>query len=1674
MTLISTPSSFQTGFDRVWEALDAGGFKPERPRNDHFNALCPVHGDTHRSLSVDYDRHREAVLLNCFTCKADVREICASIGLQVKDLFDKPLPEREHGQQRPKAKPRFAAAPKLPRRITGQDIPVDDLKGAKWERVTTYPYFDADGTLVEEVVREQAIVNGEVKKRFKQRFLGPSGRMVSKKPEGFTPVLYRHPEVLQAVEGGVRVWLLEGEKDVENAENAGVVATTNAQGSGSFPVELAAVFAGADVAIVADRDAAGYTRAATLFDLLTGSGIGATVALYRPIVEADKADLTDHLEAGHSLADLEQISPATARLLALVCTMQKSLAEVQVCREEVDAHLDLIATTGAKEDSQRAVEIWAAESARRAGRMQEVVADVVAMNTPRTVVDRDAVDTARTIVENAFEIARETHQVADQPIPAMIPKKSAAVPPAAGADMEPPQDLGDDHYPDDDGTPNEGARFGVRHGQTVQIRVERDGDSYRNRYVRVFDGWAEILSAAYEDSGHETTSTPPTTEIIVRFRRWVRNEMGKPIRDANGDVQIEEATVVWDQDQLRDGSWSQALPWLGMLESSSRRGKELFWDAMHKARRSPSQRSRVYTGTGWRESDTGPYFVHAGGAITAKGALEVRTRLQGGVKLLRLPDPTLDPAALREAWLSATLPQKNMLPARVIAPLLGLVWHSPFDPVPMITYMHGAAGSGKSSCMRQGLQYFAPEVRNSGGAKTILSATNAGSTSAIPLLRLLSTARHMPVGVDDFVDTDIKKAVAKLDTITRAMFDRNGRDAAAPRGQVGGTPIIDASVIATGQVALTGSGIQRLFTIGIDPGEIKDPYEVFSHLERKNMREKRGQLGAALVQWLATHRSQLLEEYLDEDSTAVHSKSVLDRYWMNEIRNLPHTDGAKGRMKDGAVCADTGIRLMLRMLVSIGAITGEEATEFHNWARAGIFEALIRQDDEAGDPGMVALELIREALGSGSAHLIRTDSGAPEFADQLGWTRRGVPPEESWAPNGIRIGAIKDDPTNPRVYLHPRVVFDVISRLASSVGEPLTDTRHTISSSFLTHGWLERDNGGNHASGRRVEGKLARVWDIPLNVLLNGADGPGNTPSSGGDSPAPFDDAPGLFDAPIPGADEPPTPEPAAPQPTPESTLPESGATPGTDAQLAATHQAPTPERKPTTGGFTASLAVMHTDGIWLPDGTKLPRREIRHLGDVAIMVSELHLGTKNGWKTEAGQIFITADMARELGIAIDELPSRASFNFSEKLHELTVDHPLVLGALAAGYQVGGKGNALNATTRIWHPDNRQLQAQLVIIPALKDDFDEIGDPVDVVVDAETGKPVTEPTDRGTRTITVKRAADLAPAVIARRLQKFADMLHAPYSVSASSTGLDLMMHLAPTRELREQRFAPSTPVPPAEIATLEADINWSRRPTEEERQHKYVHAYDRGGSYLAGIPGLELGVGEPHFYPQGTSFDKRVPGYWKVTMPEKGEWLTPNPLDPRNRDQDISGMDTWVSTPTLEIAIDLGYEFEIHEAYVWPEHTRFLDTWYERIRDARTALDTDNPDDQAARDLLKALYTRSLGLMASFEFHAGRPGFAPERYHAIQARSRANILRRIHKIGKETGRWPVAIIADTILYTSDEADPAKAWPDSNKGLSRNLGQFKHEGSALLAEHIQFLTGEGRYVGKEHLQGSTQ
>lgn len=512
-----------------------------------------------------------------------------------------------------------------------------------------------------------------------------------------------------------------------------------------------------------------------------------------------------------------------------------------------------------------------------------------------------------------------------------------------------------------------------------------------------------------------------------------------------------------------------------------------------------------------------------------------------------------------------------------------------------------------------------------------------------------------------------------------------------------------------------------------------------------------------------------------------------------------------------------------------------------------------------------------------------------------------------------------------------------------------------------------------------------------------------------------------------PAGDEVPAPSADEPRAEPAAKAPRTRRSTG-GAQIAA-------------GG--APAAVLHTDGLWLTDGTRIELAEpIVHVGQVAELAYTHHIGYQLTPKfAEPGQIWITEDACTAFGIDVEAISRR---DRAKSLRQLTEGIDFVTLAVNEGWNLGGAGEdpsaqRLGTWTRVYREDKRGVM--IALIPGMGAGPDEM--------------PVL--------------ADDPAPAQIARRLQLLADALRFPWKINAGVTAVDLMLQTRTKtwspQEWKEVVFAPSTTSPPFGIGDVESDFDWSRTPTTEEGQCRYVHAYDRGGSYVAGIAGLELPIGDPVHHADGAAFDAKTPGYWLAEIPETADWRMPYVLNPRAIQ--FTGP-KWMATPTVERALALGYQPEILEAWTWPQHGRVLLGWYERFRDASSSLDTDDLDAQAARNQAKVIRTHGIGIIGSDEHLKGKTAYSPERRLHVLAKAKANIVYRLQQIGETTGRWPLAVATDTVLYASNDPDPVTAWPGGPESFGRGFGQYKPEGSALLAEHLEHLNGRD-YRGKRDL-----
>jgi hypothetical protein len=167
--------------------------------------------------------------------------------------------------------------------------------------VATYTYVDEQGGALFEVGRFEPGFDGKPKS-FVQRQPGRSDWRGG--IEGVRRVPYRLPELIAGVQAGKVIYVVEGEKNVDDLRRLGLVATCNPGGAGKWRPEFTEYLRGAKVAIVADKDKPGRRHAIDVVRSLEG------VAAVVRIGEAAEGchDVSDHLAAGHGLKELVAVS----------------------------------------------------------------------------------------------------------------------------------------------------------------------------------------------------------------------------------------------------------------------------------------------------------------------------------------------------------------------------------------------------------------------------------------------------------------------------------------------------------------------------------------------------------------------------------------------------------------------------------------------------------------------------------------------------------------------------------------------------------------------------------------------------------------------------------------------------------------------------------------------------------------------------------------------------------------------------------------------------------------------------------------------------------------------------------------------------------------------------------------------------------------------------------------------------------------------------------------------------------------------------------------------------------------------------------------------------------------------------------------------------------------------
>ncbi|KOX03344.1 transcriptional regulator [Streptomyces sp. NRRL B-1140] len=652
------------------------------------------------------------------------------------------------------------------------------------------------------------------------------------------------------------------------------------------------------------------------------------------------------------------------------------------------------------------------------------------------------------------------------------------------------------------------------------------------------------------------------------------------------------------------------------------------------------------------------------------------------------------------------------------------------------------------------------------------------------------------------------------------------------------------------------------------------------------------------------------------------------------------------------------------------------------------------------------------------------------------------------------------------------------ARLREAAG--ITQARLALALKTSTQTVKNYENGRSEPKSPRLEAyqRLLKGW--AAKYPAHGAPVPPSASAPPTPSPA----------RPVP-ASAPPAPAPAPPAPadTPRPEAPSQPPTPAAESSPPGTAPAPTPphaphppyrrtpasSRRPATKTVATPAAdpryphgpllvldgdgsAYGVDGIVLDcPAASVPQLVEWTLRESGIGAPRLH---RNG-KDSDPLVVLTPAAAVRLG-----LPERLEGREQRRSLRLPHDHPVVAQVKKAGWQLTQRG--FGPWARIYRKareDQRQC-VQLAVLP-----WDAL--------DERSWPGVTE----------------MEPPEIARVLGVYARRVLTPRGSTAVS-GLELMTALRPpTRAVRDETTGnwvpghnpgslgtqPVDPAPPE--ATPEhpvvVDSGWNGGFLDEEAYQwvrdvdllsdeechlPYAVGLDLNTAFLAAAARLTVGLSGPeHFV--GPQFNPKIPGSWLVDLSHvELDPRLPSPFTPSG---EPPAGPAWYQTHTVAYAQELGYNVRPLEAYLRRATGAYLDPWHDRLKTAYVdtladlgvtrdlddreflvAMERHKDTDPALAAVLTAIKATVKGGIGKLRerpqgrhYKQGerwpaleRPTWRPDIRAAVISKARVNMHRKLLNMAKLTGRYPLAVLSDCVVYPSPGPSPLDFLPYAASG----------------------------------------
>lgn len=453
--------------------------------------------------------------------------------------------------------------------------------------------------------------------------------------------------------------------------------------------------------------------------------------------------------------------------------------------------------------------------------------------------------------------------------------------------------------------------------------------------------------------------------------------------------------------------------------------------------RSKPQIETIYKHIGWTKINGKRAYLHAGGAITAKGNdASVSVRLAPELQRYNLQTEEEPAFAITQ-----TLGLLRLTKPDVMWPLLAATFAPLFGPVDFGIHVTGRTGTFKSELMSLMQCHYGPQMDARHLPGSWSSTANALEAQAF-------LAKDAAFVIDDFVpvgSTWQQRAYqTNADKIVRSQGNQAGRARLTDTSSLQTTMYPRGIIMSTGEDTPEGHSVRaRLLIMELSSGDITPQRLTAAQKPRMSY------VGttAALIQYLAENPIDLnpaSERYRTKYIEIGHSR----------------TPSMIGRLL-------ATIDAYLAWAAYMKVIPAKSLTGMQKEAHEAILTAGKRQQGylEAADPCERFIEALQSVFAKGTGHIRGVKGGVPRKATLMGWVpeRYEHSEEPSWKSRGPCIGWINWD--KDELYLEHNAAYAAAKKELSS---ELTLNKNTMVKRLLESGRIIRTEGGRDRNTVRI------------------------------------------------------------------------------------------------------------------------------------------------------------------------------------------------------------------------------------------------------------------------------------------------------------------------------------------------------------------------------------------------------------------------------------------------------------------------------------------------------------------------------------------------------------------------------------------------------------------------------